>query len=524
MEAQSLTMNINSPVIEMLDINKLFVSSHVHANKDVTFSVNKGEIHSLVGENGAGKSTVMKILCGLEKADSGKIRVAGRDVKINSTLDADKLGIGMVHQQFCLINEYSIADNIVLMREPTQKLFFYDVKKAKREVRKAAETYGFSLDPDEAVNELTVGEKQRVEILRILYHGSKILILDEPTSLLTQQEVKGFFTILRRLKTSGFTIVLITHKLEEVEEISDRVTIMRDGKVVGTDLMENLNTDKIASMMVGKGVRLNVTKPILSPGEKVLEIKDLDVIDYTCSKHILLGVNLDVRSGEVLGIAGVAGNGLGELEDTITGMLRKDEIHGKILLENKEILGMHPSSLRNLGLAYVPADRLNRGSSLTESLTDNLIVVDHHKFMKWGIQRRRKTASFVKNLIESYSIKGTRGAPIGSLSGGNIQRALLSRELTRDPKLLVISEPTWGLDIMSSEFVYRQVMNMREKGTAILLISSNLDEILSLSDKIAVMYRGEIVGVFENKDLDREFLGAYMLGLKRDCIESGQNT
>ena len=510
--------NRKLPILKMEGINKYFGENNVQANSDVNFSLFEGEIHALVGENGAGKSTLMKILCGLENPSSGTIRIRGREVKIGSTADATRQGLGMVHQQFTLINEFTVADNVVLMREPRKGFFLYDVKKSLEEVDRAAKKYGLSLNPSARVGSLSVGEKQRVEILRVLYHGSDILVLDEPTSLLTRQEVKNFFQILKQLKAKGYTMIIITHKLEEVAEISDRVTVMRNGRTVGTDLTKNLQIRDIAAMMVGKEVLLQVDKPPVTPGKAVLETKSLEVVDFSCPRPLLREINLTVREGEILGLAGVAGNGLGELEDLLTGMIKKDEIKGEILLLGKNILGLHPYELRKAGMAYVPADRLHRGSSLSLTLAENIIAVDHHSFIKYGVMKTKKIFSFVAELIGKYDIKGSHNVKIGTLSGGNIQRALLSREMNRDPKLLVVSEPTWGLDINSTEYVYKKILEMREKGTAIVLISSNLDEVLALSDKIAVMYRGEIVGLFSNKNLDREFLGAYMLGLKRESV------
>jgi ABC-type uncharacterized transport system ATPase subunit len=502
-------------LVEMCGISKVYPDNNVIANKDVNFNVQRGEIHALVGENGAGKTTLMKILCGLERAEQGTIKIAGQLVRIRSARDADRLGIGMVHQRFCLVDNFSVADNIVLGKEPLRAGVFYDREKAKETVRQLSEKYGFEMDPNMLVGMLTVGQKQRVEILKVLYRGSTILVLDEPTSLLTEQEIRVFFNILRQLKTMGHTIVIITHKLEEVGQISDRVTVMREGQVVDSRPSTSLDKATLARLMVGKEVLLQVEKVACNPGDAILEIRDLSLVDPTCPRPLLSHIDLRVCAGQVLGIAGVAGNGLGEMEDVLTGMNSRGKATGHILLEGIDALGFTPARLRCLGVAYVPADRLQRGSSLELALSDNLIVVDHHNFLRYGVLRSRPISDFSRDLIKRFGIKGNMNAPIGTLSGGNIQKAVLSRELSRRPRLLIISEPTWGLDVACSEFVYQEIMEMRSQGTAILLISSNLDEVLALSDQVAVMYRGEVAGLFPNIGLDRESLGVYMLGLQK---------
>jgi simple sugar transport system ATP-binding protein len=502
----------------MRGIYKLYPENNVRANQDVSLSVREGEIHALVGENGAGKTSLMKILCGLEQPDKGGIELAGVPVRIGSTRDAEKLGIGMVHQQFSLVDNFSVLDNIVLNREPVHRLFLYDRAAAKEKVRALCAKYGFAMDPDAIVESLNVAEKQRVEIVRILYRGSRILVLDEPTSLLTEQEVRLFFDVLRQLRSMRYTIIIITHKLEEVGRIADRVTVMRGGKVVGScHEAASVDTGSLSKMMVGKEVILQVNKESRTPGAAVLQVRGLRLKDPERPQPLLHDVTFDVREGEVLGIAAVAGNGLGELEDVLTGMCSHGQTGGSVLLRGTDLLCMPTSFLREHGLAYVPADRLKRGSSLLMRLSDNLIVVDHHRFLRHGLFRGSLIAGFVRGLIARFGIQGGQKSFIGTLSGGNIQRAVLSRELTRQTDLLIISEPTWGLDVGSSEFVYNEIMEIRSKGKAILLLSSNLDEILALSDRIAVLFKGEIVGLFDNVCLDRESLGDYMLGLKRQA-------
>jgi simple sugar transport system ATP-binding protein len=510
-------------LLEMVGIHKLYPENNVHANQDVHFQLREGEIHALVGENGAGKTSLMKILCGLEQPDRGVIRLRGVPARIGSTKDAEKHGIGMVHQQFSLIENYSIADNIVPNREPVKNLLFYDRGAAREQVLALSKRYGFEIDPDAIVGNLTVAEKQRVEILRILFRGSTLLVLDEPTSLLTEQEVKVFFGILRQLKSLTYTIIIITHKLDEVAEIADRVTVMRGGKIVRS-CCEAAGVDKasLARMMVGKDVILQVEKAPQAAGAPALQVRHLSLTDPARPLPLLCDVNLEVNEGQVLGIAAVAGNGLGELEDVLTGMCASGRIEGEALLYGRNILCQPTTYLRSIGIAYVPADRLNRGSSLPLPLTDNLIAVDHHEFLRHGFFRSGLISTFVRGLVARFGIQGGLRSAVGTLSGGNIQRAVLSRELSRNTSLLIVSEPTWGLDIVSSEFVYSVIMDMRKAGKAILLLSSNLDEILALSDRIAVMYKGEVVGVFDNECLDRESLGDYMLGLKRQSAEGAQ--
>jgi general nucleoside transport system ATP-binding protein len=511
-----------APYLEMTGISKDYPESNVHANRDVSLSVREGEVHALVGENGAGKTTLMKVLCGLEQPDRGTIRVGGAPVRIASTRDAERLGIGMVHQQFSLIDSFSIMDNIVLNREPVRGGIFYDAARARENVRALSLQYGLSIDPDAIVESLTVAEKQRVEILRVLFRGSRILVLDEPTSLLTEQEVRVFFDILRSLKSRRYTIIIITHKLEEVGLIADRVTVMRGGRIVQSGLAaRSTDTASLALMMVGKEVMLQVEKPLVAPGRPVLQVRKLTMTDPERPLPLLKDVALEVRGGEVLGIAAVAGNGLGELEDVLTGMCSHGAVRGEMLLNGSDILGRPTARLRERGIAYVPADRLTRGSSLQLPLSDNLIAVEHHRFLRLGLFRGGLVSRFVRGLMERFGIQGVQKSAVGTLSGGNIQRAVLSRELSRATSLLIVSEPTWGLDVGSAEFVYREIMDIRGQGKAVLLISSNLDEILALSDRIAVMYKGEVVGSFDNACLDRESLGDYMLGLKRQKAPAG---
>ncbi|MCR4429207.1 MAG: ABC transporter ATP-binding protein [Caldiserica bacterium] len=511
---ESRTLEKNEVILSMEGIYKTYPDNLVKANQNVHFSLKKGEIHALVGENGAGKTTLMKILCGLEKPDKGQIIFQGKPVSIHSPRDADRLGLGMVHQRFCLIDSFSVADNIVLGKEPRKYRFFYDRRKAEKIASELMKKYGFNLNSSSLVASLSVGEKQRVEILKILYRGSKILALDEPTSLLTEQEIHSLFEVLKNLKNMGFTIIFITHKLDEVFQIADRITVMRDGKVVATLFPHETTKTELASLMVGKEISLQVNKPENKRGKPVLVISDLTYSKPRISTPILRDINLVVHEHEILGVAGVAGNGLGELEDLIGGMVPEGEVTGDILLDGVSIKGLPPEKLRTLGVAYVPSDRLQRGSSLKMAVCENLIVSQHHDFISFGFLKKKKITKHSRDLIEKFQIKGVPNMEMGTLSGGNIQKTVLSREFSRPARFILISEPTWGLDVACSDFVYQEILQMRENGVAILLISSNLDEILALSDTVAVIHRGQIVGVFKNENLDKEFLGLYMLGLK----------
>ncbi|UCF10177.1 MAG: ABC transporter ATP-binding protein [Candidatus Bipolaricaulota bacterium] len=506
-------------LLEMENIHKTYEGNNVHANKGVNLSVRREEIHAIVGENGAGKTTLMKILCGLEHADEGEIRFNGEPVTIHSAHDADRLEIGMVHQHFCLFDGFNVADNVVLAREPRKNALFYDRVDAAKEVAALGAKYNLSVDPKASIASLSVGEKQRVEILRILYRGSKLLVLDEPTALLTEQEIKDFFVTLRQLKSLGYTIIIITHKLDEVLDISDRVTVMRNGEVVDCCVTADCTKQGIARLMVGKEVLLRVDKPLVEPGETVLSLKELTLTVPGFSHPLLNEISLSIREGEIFGMAGVAGNGLDDLENVLTGMNSRGTVSGEVLFHGVNVSHAHPSELRKMGMAYVPADRLQRGTSAELRLSDNVILVEHHAMVRAGLLHARGILEFVKERILNYDIRGRHSTPVAQLSGGNIQRVVLSREFSRDPELLVISEPTWGLDIVSSEFVYQKIIEMRSNRSAVLLISANLDEVVALSDRVAVIYRGEIVAVFENKNLDRESLGEYMLGLERQSAE-----
>jgi simple sugar transport system ATP-binding protein len=501
--------------LRMRGITKLYPENNVLANAEVDFEVHQNEIHAVVGENGAGKSTLMKILYGLERADRGTIELQDRPVHIASPLDANRLGIGMVHQHFRLIPDFTIAENVVLGIEPVRRGLFLDQAGARAAVRAVMEEYGFDLDPGRRVRELTVGQMQVVEILKILYRRAELLILDEPTSVLTEQQIRRLFATLRHLRDIGKTVIIITHKLGEVKEISERVTVMRAGRVVAVRETAEVDERELSRLMVGKSVSLQVRREQTLRGRPVLELEQVSLLARGQDHPLLDRVDLRVHAGELVGVAGVSGNGLAELEDVVSGLRRVSS--GRILHDGQDITRLDALQLRRRGLAYVPADRLHRGSSLASSVMENMIIASHHRFLRGGVLRRRQAEGFATQLAEHFSIEGDPRVPIGTLSGGNIQKVILARELASRTDFILFSEPTWGLDVASSEFIYERIMEIRRQGLAILLLSSNLDEILSLADTVVVMYRGRVVARLANsQEVGKELVGEYMLGLKED--------
>jgi simple sugar transport system ATP-binding protein len=499
----------------MKGITKLYPENRVLANDRVDLAVEKNEIHAIVGENGAGKTTLMKILYGLEHKDSGEIFFQDRKVVINNPLDANRLGIGMVHQHFQLIPDFTIAENVVLGIEPRKRGIFLDRVKAVRGVQAVLEEYGFILDPSLKVSQLTVGQMQLVEIVKILYRRADLLILDEPTSVLTEQQIKKLFDTLRNLSGLGKTVVIITHKLGEVKAISDRVTVMRKGRVIVVKETSDVDEIELARLMVGKSISFQFSKDPVSRGKVVMELLDVRLNERGRERPVLDRVNLKIHAGEIVGVTGVGGNGMSELEDTVCGL--RSVSAGRIFHDGHDITDFSASALRERGLAYVPADRLFRGSSHHSTVQENMIVSTHHSFLKGGVLRQSKIQNFARKLTKNFSIDGDPRVSIGTLSGGNIQKVILARELASRSDFIVFSEPTWGLDVASSEFVYNKILEIRKEGVAILLISSNLDEILGLADTLVVMYRGRIVCLFSDKvKLSKELIGEYMMGLRDD--------
>jgi len=513
------------PYLEMKGISKLY-SNNLLANNAIDFSVEKNEIHAIIGENGAGKTTLMKILSGLEQPDAGSIFLGGQRVAIRGPLHANRLGIGMVHQHFKLIPEFSVAENVVLGIEPLRGGLFVDTAAAAERIRTVIESHGFSIDPRTKVFALTVGQRQQVEIVRILYRDARLLILDEPTSVLTEQEINKLFDTLRSLQADGKTIIIITHKLREVKEISHRVTVMRKGAVVAVRTTADVDKAELSQLMVGRSVLFQIERSTKACGSPVLALEGVMLKQPGRGRPLLDRINLTVRSCQIVGVAGVSGNGLGELEDVVAG-LRKIT-GGRIFHNGENVSRISAAALRERGLAYVPADRLRRGSSLPSTVMENMIVTNHHRFVRAGFLRGGKIQQFAERLMKGFGIDDGPQVPIGTLSGGNIQKVILARELASTANLLVVSEPTWGLDVASSQFVYEKILAMRGAGAGILFLSSNLDELLGIADTIAVMYRGRIVANLPNDHATskkmKELIGEYMLGLRDDFASQGRGT
>jgi len=501
-------MSSNTLALEATGISKTFGS--VKANDQVNLEVQKGRIHALLGENGAGKSTLVNILFGLYKADSGIVKVDGEPVDLGRPKDAIDRGIGMVHQHFQLVPVLTVAENIVLGNEPSNKANVVDIENAKEKVRELAEKYQLEVDTEAIVEDLPVGTQQRVEILRSLYRNADILILDEPTAVLTPQETDHLLQVLKKLASQGVAIIFITHKLREVLEVADEVTVMRNGQVVGSTTPAETDESGLAEMMVGRSVVLRVSKETASPDATILEVKNLCVQD----DRGLMAVNdlsLEVRSGEIFGIAGVEGNGQRELVETITGLRTADM--GEILIGDTSITEFSPRQISELGVAHIPEDREKHGLIGAHSVADNLILNRYYKspFSNRGIRQQKAIADYAKEMVEKFDIRTPSiETPSSSLSGGNKQKAIAAREFSHNAQLLVASQPTRGIDVGSIEFVHQQLINQRDQGLAVLLVSAELDEILSLSDRIGVIYRGQLIVTANATDLDRNRIGRIM--------------
>jgi general nucleoside transport system ATP-binding protein len=498
--------------VEIRNVTKTFPL--VTANDDVTLLVAKGEIHALVGENGAGKSTLMNILYGLLQPDSGSLAINGRTARFNGPADAIRAGIGMVHQHFMLIPPLTVAENVVLGREPTRRGMI-DMDAAIRMVQSLSDRYGLKVDPTAKVETLSVGIQQRIEIIKVLYRGADILILDEPTAVLAPQEVDELFEILKALKTQGKTIIFITHKLQEVMAISDRVTVMRHGKVVGAVETAKTSKAEIATLMVGRQVLLQVDRGSARPGELVLQVEGLEALD---SKALpaLKGVDLTVRAGEILGIAGVEGNGQTELVEVLTGLRPAQK--GRVAVGGREIGGLTPRQVRASGVAHIPEDRHRRGLVLEYTVADNTILGIHYKppFVKSRGVAVLDPASIkakAERLVAEFDIRPTNPQNLaGNLSGGNQQKVVVAREMDQQPKLLIAAQPTRGVDVGSIEFIHKRLIGARDAGAAVLLVSADLEEVLSLADRIAVIFEGEIVGQLVPEEATEERLGCLMTG------------
>src|SRR5512140_829679 len=497
-------------VLELRNITKSFPG--VLANDHINLTLEQGEIHALLGENGAGKTTLMNILYGLYKPDEGEIIVRGEKADIQTPNDAIAKGIGMVHQHFMLVPVMTVAENVMLGVEPTRNGVFLDEPRVAKRVREISEQYGLDVDPEAYVKDLSVGIQQRVEIVKVLYREADILILDEPTAVLTPQEVESLFKILQTLIEKGKSIIFITHKLKEVMAVSDRITVLRGGRTVGTASPKTTDPAKLASMMVGRDVNLVVRKSPAKPGEVALEVKDLFVRDDR--KHMTVnGVSFDVRKGEVLGIAGVQGNGQTELVYALTGLLPIEA--GQIRLLGQVVKKLTPRNILERGVAHIPEDRQRHGLLLSFPVYDNLVLCNYYlpPFAR-GVELQEKT--IIKNgleLVKQYDIRTPNVfVNVSTLSGGNQQKVIVAREFSRPIKLLIASQPTRGLDVGSIEYIPDRIIAKRDAGTAVV-VASELDEIMALSDRIAVMYRGRIMEVVDASQATKEYLGLLMAGI-----------
>lgn len=512
MAKEHVDLSVN--VVEMRDIVKKF--GDFTANDGINLTVHKGEIHAILGENGAGKSTLMNQLYGLYKPTSGSIMVNGKKLEMNDPRDAISAGIGMVHQHFMLIQPFTVTENIVLGTEP-HKGIALDMQTARKNVVEISERYGLAIDPDAKIEDISVGMQQRVEILKALYRGADVLILDEPTASLTPQEIVELIEIMNNLTADGKSIILITHKLKEIKESADYCTIIRLGKYIDTVDVESVTEDELASMMVGRQVTFSVDKPEMTPGDVVLEVKDLHGVDYR-NVEILRGLNLTVRKGEIVGIAGIDGNGQTELVEIITGLRKGTK--GEITINGVDIFNKSPRFGFESGVSSIPADRQKHGLVLGFSVEDNMILQNYKEepFSKGGLLKRDAIREFATEAIKKYDIRpgDCEDRPAGTLSGGNQQKVIIAREVENDKELLIAVNPTRGLDVGAIEYVHKYIVEQRNKGKAVLLVSFELDEIMSLSDRIDVIYAGQIVSEVDGKNANENELGLMMAGGKQN--------
>ncbi|MEZ5423287.1 MAG: ABC transporter ATP-binding protein [Pyrinomonadaceae bacterium] len=495
-------------MLELRNITKTFGS--VVANRDVSLKVEKGKIHAIVGENGAGKSTIMKIAYGFYNADSGEIIFDGREVSIRTPQDAIALGIGMVHQHFMLVEAMTVAENIILGAE-TGSAAHLDLDKAESEIRKLSEDLRLGVDPRALIEDLSVGQQQRVELLKALYRHADLLILDEPTAVLSPQEIEDFFAILRRMREQGKTIIIITHKLDEVLAISDEVTVMRDGRVVGNVTTKDTNAKELARMIVGRDVLLRVEKPDAHPSNSVLEVEGLSVR----GKHDVAvdGVSFTVRAGEIVGVAGIEGNGQTELVECLAGLAKS--MSGSVKFDGSDITHLSARRRKELGIAHIPEDRHRRGLLLNSDLAENAILGFHYRppIASGGFISSAAVEKRVTDIIENFDVRPPNAElPAGALSGGNQQKLIIGREFELEPRLLLVSQPTRGVDIGAIEFIHRKLIELRDSGAAILLISAELEEVTALADRLLVIREGKIAGEVDPKTTSVEDIGLLMTG------------
>jgi ABC-type uncharacterized transport system ATPase subunit len=499
---------VKAPALEMRGITKRYPG--VVANDGIDLEVHPGEIHALLGENGAGKTTLMNILYGLAVPDEGEILLDGQPVTIHGPSDAIARGISMVHQHFMLVPVLSVAENILLGEETMANPVFLDRREARRRIVALGKRFGFEIDPDVKVGALSVGWQQRIEILKALYREARILVLDEPTAVLTPQETEEIFAVLRRLASEGHSIVFISHKLYEVLEIADRITVIRRGRVVGQRIPSETDEDDLAQLMVGRDVQLTVDRGTSHPGDVLFEVEGLHVNDDRGSE-VVRGIDLEIRAGEILGIAGVAGNGQDELVEALIGLRRPTA--GQVRLAGRDITGRSPRALNDAGVAYVPADRHRFGLVLSFPIADNIVLTSYHRppFARGILRDDDAIRAAAERSIRDYDIRTPSAeGRCGTLSGGNQQKVVVAREFEGELKVLILDQPTRGLDVGSIEFIHRQAIAKRNGGTAILLVSAELDEVLEMSDRVAVMFRGRLVAVFDGRSADKNEVGLLM--------------
>jgi len=506
--------------IEMLNITKKFPG--IIANDNVTLQLKKGEIHALLGENGAGKSTLMSVLFGLYQQEEGIIKKDGKEVKINNPNDANDLGIGMVHQHFKLVECFSVLDNIIMGVEPTKNGFLAK-NEAREKVMALSEKYGLHVDPDALIEDITVGMQQRTEILKMLYRENEILIFDEPTAVLTPQEIEELMQIMKNLRAEGKSILFISHKLAEIMAVADRCSVLRKGKYIGTVETKDTTVEQLSAMMVGRNVNFHVDKKPAVPGDVILEVNGLTVASKVHNNNAVKNVSLKVRHGEIVCIAGIDGNGQTEFVYGLSGL--EPLVSGSITYKGNDITKTSIRERSTMGISHIPEDRHKHGLVLDYSLEDNFVLQRYFEpefTTKSGFLRKDNIRSYAEKLIDEYDVRSSQG-PIStarSMSGGNQQKAIIGREIDRNPELLLAVQPTRGLDVGAIESVHKQLVRIRDEGNAVLLVSLELDEVMDVSDRILVMYEGEIVGELDPKKTTQEELGLYMAGAKRDEVKA----
>lgn len=505
-------------IVEMLNITKEFPG--IIANDNITLKLKRGEIHALLGENGAGKSTLMSVLFGLYQAEKGEIRKNGEGVKINNPNDANALGIGMVHQHFKLVEIFTVLENIILGVEPN-KMGFLEKKEARKRVMELSERYGLMVDPDALIEDITVGMQQRVEILKMLYRDNDILIFDEPTAVLTPQEIKELLQIMKGFAKEGKSILFITHKLNEIMEVADRCTVLRKGKYIGTVDVKDTTKEELSRMMVGRDINFTVDKEKMEAGEVILSVRNLTVASKTHKNNAVKNVSFDVRAGEIVCLAGIDGNGQTEFVNALTGLEKSSS--GSIILCGKNITRLSVRQRSIAGMSHIPEDRHKHGLVLDYKLEENLVLQRYwqSKFQKRGFIKFDAVRKYAERLIDGYDIRSGQG-PITitrSMSGGNQQKAIIAREIDKEHELLIAVQPTRGLDVGAIEYVHKQLVARRDAGKAVFLVSLELDEVMNVSDRILVIYEGEIVGELNPKTTTVQELGLYMSGAKRDVVK-----